>query len=325
MRCDIMAKPRVFISSTYYDLRYVREDVARFVREQGFDPVLFERGQIPYGSSDAPQNYCYKEIELCDILVSIVGGRFGSESNDGYSVTQKELRQALELGKQVYIFIDKKVKSEYETYKINKDSDIKFRFVDDKRIYEFVEETESLPRNNPIFEFDSPQEIVKLLREQWAGLFQRLLQEEADKPKLELINTLRQTAATLQQIISVQSERDETNKDVIKDILIFNHPAFLRLKEQLGLNIRITFTTFGELDAFLVALGFAHETDPFLDHYEWQKISKSGTTKMLLKVNPCIFDESKNLKPWDITTWDDSYILLEREEIVNINDDDLPF
>ncbi|MEJ9163821.1 DUF4062 domain-containing protein, partial [Paenibacillus graminis] len=73
-----MAKPRVFISSTYYDLRYIREDIARFIREQGYDPVLFERGQIAYGREQAPADYCLKEIELCDILVSVVGGRFGS-------------------------------------------------------------------------------------------------------------------------------------------------------------------------------------------------------------------------------------------------------
>jgi hypothetical protein len=44
-----MAKPRVFISSTYYDLKNVRADLERFVRDKGFDPVLHERGNVPYG------------------------------------------------------------------------------------------------------------------------------------------------------------------------------------------------------------------------------------------------------------------------------------
>lgn len=321
-----MAKPRVFISSTYYDLRYIREDIARFIREQGYDPVLFERGQIAYGREQAPADYCLKEIELCDILVSVVGGRFGSEFGDNYSITQKEFKQAFELGKQVYIFMEKNVKSEYETYKINKDVDIKYRFVNDKRIYEFIEELELLPRNNPMFDFESSQDIIKILKEQWSGLFQRLLQEEADKPKLDLINTLKQTAATLQQIITVQSERDESSKDAIKDIIIFNHPAFHRLQNQLGLKFRMTFTNLGELNEFLQTFGFERNYDPFLDCIEWNRTNNAKTTKYTLKVDESLFDESKNLKPWDITTWDDSLIMIEREEIpLDINDDDLPF
>mgnify|MGYP001194458206 CR=1 FL=1 len=37
-----MAKPRVFISSTYYDLKSVRADLERFVRDKGFAGVKFE-------------------------------------------------------------------------------------------------------------------------------------------------------------------------------------------------------------------------------------------------------------------------------------------
>ena len=33
-----------------------------------------------------------------------------------------------------------------------------------------------------IFSFESSQEIVRVLKEQWSGLFQRLLSKEEDKP-----------------------------------------------------------------------------------------------------------------------------------------------
>ena len=100
-----MARPRVFISSTYYDLKNVRADLDRFVRELGYDPVLNERGQIPYGTDERLEEYCYKEVELCDVLVSVIGGRYGSTSSeDPYSISQKELKTALSLGKPVFIF-----------------------------------------------------------------------------------------------------------------------------------------------------------------------------------------------------------------------------
>lgn len=37
-----MATPRIFISSTYYDLKYVRERLERFIRSYCFEPRLFE-------------------------------------------------------------------------------------------------------------------------------------------------------------------------------------------------------------------------------------------------------------------------------------------
>ena len=48
-----MAKTRVFISSTYYDLKYVRDDIERFVLELGDEPVRHETGNIPY-AKDTP-------------------------------------------------------------------------------------------------------------------------------------------------------------------------------------------------------------------------------------------------------------------------------
>ncbi len=41
-----MAKPRVFISSTYYDLRHIRNDLDGFIKELGYEPTilsLFDR------------------------------------------------------------------------------------------------------------------------------------------------------------------------------------------------------------------------------------------------------------------------------------------
>jgi len=87
-----MAKPRVFVSSTYYDLRTVRDDLDRFIREIGYEPVRHERGHISYGREESPEAYAYREIDFCDIVVCVVGGRFGTTSSDGSSsITQNGL------------------------------------------------------------------------------------------------------------------------------------------------------------------------------------------------------------------------------------------
>ena len=41
-----MAIPRVFISSTYYDLKYIRNDIESFIKNLGYEPVLHEKNKI---------------------------------------------------------------------------------------------------------------------------------------------------------------------------------------------------------------------------------------------------------------------------------------
>jgi hypothetical protein len=46
-----MAIPRVFVSSTFYDLRQIRADLELFIREMGYEPVLHERGGLPFNNT----------------------------------------------------------------------------------------------------------------------------------------------------------------------------------------------------------------------------------------------------------------------------------
>jgi hypothetical protein len=198
-----MAKPRIFVSSTYYDLKFVRADLERFIRDLGFDPVMFERGHIPYGSAKPLEDYCYKEIESCDILVCIIGGKFGSEAKESaHSITQKELRTAIELSKQIYIFAEKAVLAEFRTYQRNKEAKVNWAAADDVRIYKFIDEVYALPIGNPVFPFETSADITILLQEQWAGLFQRLLLESAHQKEVRIVSDLNTTAATLNQLVT---------------------------------------------------------------------------------------------------------------------------
>ena len=47
-----MARPRVFISSTYYDLKQTRENLDQFLTGLGYDTVRNEHGDIPYGNKE---------------------------------------------------------------------------------------------------------------------------------------------------------------------------------------------------------------------------------------------------------------------------------
>lgn len=129
-----MAKPRVFISSTFYDLKHVRSSLESFIASLGYDPILSEKGSIAYSPDVALDESCYREAKASDIFVLIIGGRYGSEASessgaepkefyDRYeSITRKEYESAIERGIPTYVLLDKAVVSEYETFKKNRDN-----------------------------------------------------------------------------------------------------------------------------------------------------------------------------------------------------------
>jgi hypothetical protein len=331
-----MAKPRIFLSSTFYDLRQIRADLDRFIREQGYEPILNELGNIPYGKEDRLEEYCYNEIKTIDILVSVIGGRFGSSSKkEDNSISQMELKTAIELNKQVYIFIEKNVYQEYQFYLNNKKTkDVKYRYADNVKIHEFIEFVESLPNNNTIHGFETSRDIINFLKEQWAGLFQRFLQEQTRVKEVNLIQGLESTSNTLNQLVKfLTQDRDKKDND-INEILMSNHPAFEELQQKLNVNHRVYFTNYKELDALLKSKGFKPDLrvlgvddndEPVIDennHY-WEAIRRGKSYS--IKVSDSIFNEENKLKIFRKEDWNKDFIEFAVVDIPVEEPDDLPF
>ena len=324
-----MAHPRVFISSTYYDLKNVRADLERYIKGRGFDPVLNERGQIPYGNEEKLEEYCYREIENCDILVSIIGGRHGSSSShDPYSISQKELKTAIDLGRPVYIFVEKSVLAEYKTYEKNKESkDIEYVAVDNAAIYQFMDEVFYLPINNQVAPFETSSDITVYLQEQWAGLFQRLLRDDAKKKEVMLLEDLKTTAKTLNQLVTFLTEERRAGDETIKDILLTNHPIFDDIRKKINLPHRIIFTNKKELTPLLKVWGYIRLDPDEWDndsHEEW--MNDRVSPNLLLKIAFNVFDEDGKLKIFTPDEWQDDWVIsYALEPPPYAADEDLPF
>lgn len=305
-----MAKPRVFISSTYFDLKNVRADLEHFIRERGYDPVLHERGSVAYGSAEALEKYCYKEIESCDVLISIIGGRFGSKSDDSvYSVSQTELRVALDQSKQVYIFVERDVYHEYRTYEKNKDAKIKWASVDSSKIYEFLSEVYALKNNNPILPFETSSEITENLKEQWAGLFQRFLAQQSLGIQASLFQDLKQSLENARSLLDVVASQADRRDEVVADIILTTHPVFVSLRRAMNVPYRFVFSEYDEFKKWILARGFSE--DGFSSgegKSEWYRTDKSkGNTETLI-LDLCIFDADGKLKPFSADSWSESYV-----------------
>lgn len=193
-----MAKPRIFVSSTYYDLKHIRDRLEAFIENFGYEPVLFESGDIPFHHDRALDESCYAEINLCHILVLLIGGRYGSMTSDEAketsanekiefynSITKKEYTTARDRDIPIFIFVEKNVLAEYETYKNNKESDIKYAHVDSKNIFKLLDEILAKERNNFIRGFERFDDVATWLRDQWAGLFADLITKKGKETSLE--------------------------------------------------------------------------------------------------------------------------------------------
>ena len=199
-----MAAPRVFISSTYYDLKHVRNDLADFIKSLGYTPVMHDKGGVAYTQIDTIEDSCYNELTNCDIVVCVIGNRFGAKSaGSDFSITMEVLRTAIKNKKKIYIFITKDVYIENKTYLENKDSgSFKPAFADDIRIHKFIEELKDTVKNNPIEPFETTEEIISSLRNQFAGLFQNLLAREASLTDSKTAYDLQETTDSFRDLLN---------------------------------------------------------------------------------------------------------------------------
>jgi len=197
-----MTKLRVFVSSTYYDLRHIRKGLESFIKSFGYESVLFESGDIAFHHTEPLDHSCYKEICNCHFLLLIIGGKYGSPTSERTtkkektddtshirfynSITKKEYETAIDKDLPVYIFIEKTVSAEYETYKQNRENDsIKYAHVDNVAIFNRLDEIYSQSRNNLTKDFETLDDITMWLRDQWSGLFAELVTEKTQEKSIK--------------------------------------------------------------------------------------------------------------------------------------------
>lgn len=205
-----MAKIKVFVSSTCYDLSQLRDQLRSFIENLGYEPVMSEFGDVTYDPRIHTHTSCIREVDNCDILVLVIGSRFGGEAvpesldnidfeklkkegNGGtylatkhLSITQVEVLRAIEKSIPIYTFIENNVLTDHRLYALNKShiEVIKFPSIEKpetaKYIFGFIDYLRLKQKGNNYFPFISVEEIKNVLKKQWSGYFQRLLHEQRE-------------------------------------------------------------------------------------------------------------------------------------------------
>lgn len=234
-------EPRLFVSSTFYDLKYVREQLECFIESYGFKPVLFETGGVGYRLNEELDKSCYAEMASCDMAIVIIGGRYGSPiSNESplsgeddefaryTSVTRMEFATAIQKNIPVYVFIDASVNEQFKVYCANKDSieskkiELHFPAIDNINVFRFIADIRSIPHIQ-VESFTRIHDIELYLKKQWASLLQQHLSKsreikaikDVEFPMLDILSRIKRMEIDLNGIKNSIVGRKSSGLDTI--------------------------------------------------------------------------------------------------------------
>lgn len=329
-----MPKPRVFISSTFSDLKDIRSQVSRFVSDYGFLPVSFEKNDIPYDPTSELEDSCYDEIRDASLMVLLIKEKFGaisaSSSINGVinSVTQTEYNVARKVGIPIFIFIQQSSFDEYNNFaKTGMKDSYQFTHLENIHLARFIGSILEDKAFRYIFRFNDCEDIEVTLKKQWAGLFFKYF-ENAKKNVLKQnefvpINSFklfyfRRNKGLSQAELALKAEIPETKIQKIEDAGIkknhievhdFETVSFSEIQRIAG----VLECSVGNIKGGL--------PDDFLSQYLLYYFKNKGTKQRkktiensgnLFKTKAVIFDFDGTLtKPLDNhTTWEKIWIEL---------------
>lgn len=194
--------PTVFVSSTCYDLKQVRTDIRDFISNQlGYEAILSEFDSFPLEPEISAVENCIRVVkQRADIFCLIIGGRYGSVTDSGKSITNLEYVNAKAKGIPIYVFVDKSILAILPVWGKNKTADYS-SIVDSTQLFEFVADLCG-QENIWTYGFENAQDIVNTLRRQIGYLFYDALaiREKIHVNKLPAI-VQKQNGKTLKIII----------------------------------------------------------------------------------------------------------------------------
>lgn len=259
-----MPSPKVFVSSTCYDLSMAREQLRSFLLRLGYDPILSEYSDVLYDPRTHTHTSCIQEVPNADMVVVLIGPRFGGkiipetlnnidlenlinssfdvtvlDEPEKLSITQLEVLKAIDSAVPVFAFVEEKVMHDHFVYQKNKDlvDKIKFPSLDKpesaKYIFEFINFLTHRNKGNSVISFSKVEDIENHLKKQWGALFQKLLREQREQQvETRKIFTISEQIEDLKTAM-ISTIGNAQNRDVARGVI-----KYRRLSDFLsGLNL----------------------------------------------------------------------------------------
>lgn len=195
---------QVFISSTYSDLKDERSLVMRTIMSLNCIPA----GMELFPASDSEQfEFIKRVIDDCDYYILIVGGRYGSLTEEGISYTEKEFDYAKQKGLPILAFLH----NDLESIPLGKSE------IDPAQRERLIRFREKVATGRLIKFWNTPEDLsgkvatslgLTIMQSPAIGWVRANLQSTAESLQQE--NQLRKELAELKEYVSfLEKERDE--------------------------------------------------------------------------------------------------------------------
>lgn len=257
--------PNVFVSSTIKDLQYLREALRDAIHELAYNAVMSEYGEVGYIQPTTAADACVRTVERCQLIVLIVGKRYGDVSNGGYSVTHREFLAARDAGIPTVTFVEAQVLNYKEVYDTDPSAEIWNDFTPMDRphkTFKFLEEIRESKNYNAILPFSSVANAKALLKRQIADFVGDLLSETLQPARRDLkevlaeIKTLRSQLTTGSAELQAGKEEAQRRLQALRFLLEDKHQDYRSFVARI----------FGDLDKALPHLPHSKTFDEVVTH-----------------------------------------------------------
>ncbi|MFQ5799542.1 MAG: DUF4062 domain-containing protein [Bacteroidota bacterium] len=205
-----MPAPRVFVSSTCYHLKYIRENLKFFIRTIRYEPVLSEEGAVFYDPKLDVESACLTEVPSCQLFILIIGGRYGGvRRGSSKSITNAEYSEAVKARIPIFPLVERAVYDEHRVYTSNRNntlvdaSKISYPAVDSTLIFDFIDEVRGQAVNNALFPFADFEDIQQYLKQHWSSMMYRFLSGDNEAARVgDLFDALNSTTKRVEFLAS---------------------------------------------------------------------------------------------------------------------------
>ncbi|MHB1106147.1 MAG: DUF4062 domain-containing protein [Lutibacter sp.] len=154
---------KIFLSSTCYDLVDIRAELERFLTSKGHELLLSDRATFPVELGVHRHDVCINNVQLCDLFIIIVDGRFGAPyyKDKNYSITWAEFNEAIRKERKIIPFVRKDVFNERQSYHHNLKKGNSFEpfFADSIRVFDLIDDIQKHEGGFWIEQFENSVEI----------------------------------------------------------------------------------------------------------------------------------------------------------------------
>ena len=205
--------PNIFISSTISDLHYLRDGLREAVEDLGYHPIMSDYGEVGYINPSTAAESCYRSVKQCQIVVLVVGKRYGNVGTDSLSVTHREFRTAQIEQIPTITFVEPQVLSYKEVYDADPEVATWARFAPmdhATNTFELLNEVAASEAYNAIVPFTSVSDAKRQLKFQIADFV-------GDRLSQVLQPARKQLQAALAQIKTMRNELTHSSVVPVKD------------------------------------------------------------------------------------------------------------